>query len=286
MKLKKSVISFILLVIIPFLLNGTEVSKQNIEKFAEFLYKSGDYSRASYEYMRILHLFENTDAEILELNLKIGKCFSFLNKYENAEKFFNLCLLSRPGVAIYDEALVHMGFLFFKQGQYDRSSSLLIDSQSAPDHRLINTMILANSLCKGDPEKARTIIDTFKREGRPYIQVFNRYSDILFNIKKKSPLKAAIMSTILPGSGRIYSGRVKEGLISMVSFFATSYLAYEGFRDRGIKSFKGWLFSSIGAFLYIGNIYGSVVSARITNQKIDDSFKKGIEISLKFYFND
>ena len=120
----------------------------------------------------------------------------------------------------------------------------------------------------------------------PYVRVMDKYLKILTDLKFKSPLKAAMMSAILPGSGRIYAGRVKEGILSMVSFLATSYLAYEGFHQDGLKSFKGWLFSSIGAFLYIGNIYGSVLSARLTNDRLREGFGKGIELSLKVVIND
>ena len=275
-----------LVVVMSLMLKATDVSRQNIEKFAGYLYKNGDYSRASYEYLRILHLFENNQTEILQLNLKIGKCFGFLNDYKNARKYFNVCLNSGLEKTVYDEAVIHMGWMLFRQGNYNQSISFLKEKQRSPENQLINTLILADSLCIGDVKSSKELIETYKTEEQPFIQPFEKYLDILNNIKRKSPLKAGLLSAILPGSGRVYSGRIKEGLISMVSFFATSYLAYEGFRDQGIKSFRGWLFGSIGAFLYIGNIYGSVISARITNQKIDSNYKKGIEISLKIFIHD
>jgi len=283
---KRIVLIVILVVVMSSMLKATDVSRQNIERFAEYLYENGDYSRASYEYLRILHLFDNNHTEILQLNLKIGKCFGFLNDYKNARKYFNVCLNSGLEKTIYDEAVIHMGWMLFRQGNYNQSISFLKEKQRSPDNQLINTLILADSLCSGDAKSSKELIKTYKTEEHPFIQPFEKYLDILNNIKRKSPLKAGLLSAILPGSGRVYSGRIKEGLVSMVSFFATSYLAYEGFRDQGIKSFRGWLFGSIGAFLYIGNIYGSVISARITNQKIDSNYKKGIEISLKFYIHD
>jgi tetratricopeptide (TPR) repeat protein len=282
---KTSMIIMLVAVMLP-MLKGIDISRQNQERFAEYLYKNGDYSRASYEYLRVLHLFENNQQEILRLNLKIGKCFGFLNDYENATKYFNVCLNNGSKETVYKEAVIHMGWMLFKQGNYAQSMSFLREKQPSRDNQLINTLILADSLCSGDAKRSKELIETYITEKWPYLQPFERYLDILNNIKKKSPIKAGLMSAILPGSGRIYSGRIKEGLISMVSFFATTFLAYEGFRDQGVKSFRGWLFGSISALLYIGNIYGSVISARITNQRIHSNYKKGIEISLKFYIHD
>lgn len=268
------------------ILKATDVNRQKVKQFAEYLYKNGDYSRASYEYLRVLHMFENDQSETLKLNLIIGKCFGYVDDYKNASKYFNVCLDSGTDNDVTNEAVIHMGWMLFKQGNYNDSISFLRVKKPSSNNPLINTLVLADLLCSGDISKSEELIKSYKNEERPYIKPFEKYLGILKNIKKKSPVKAGLMSGILPGSGRIYSGRVTEGLISMASFFATSYLAYEGFRDQGIKSFRGWLFGSIGAFLYIGNIYGSVVSARITNQKIDNNYKKGIEISMKFYIHD
>lgn len=282
----RSILIVMLVVVMPSMLKATDVSRQKIEEFAEYLYKNGDYSRASYEYLRVLYLFENNHSDTLRLNLKIGKCFGFLNDYKNAAKYFNVCLNSGLEETVYDEAVIHMGWMLFRQGYYDQSISLLKEKQRSPNNQLINTLILADSLCSGDAKSSKEIIETYNAAEQPFIKPFEKYLDILNNIKRKSPLKAGLLSAILPGSGRVYSGRIKEGLVSMVSFFTTAYLAYEGFKDQGIKSFRGWMFGSIGAFLYIGNIYGSVISARITNQKVDSNYKKGIEISLKFYIHD
>jgi hypothetical protein len=231
-------------------------------------------------------MFEHSQTQALGLNLKIGKCFAFLNDFSNAEKYFDLCLNSESEKGIRDEAVFHMGFLLLKRKRHRQSITFLEKNHPSSENRLVNTLILANMLCLGDPDKAQKLIKSFEDKGHPYLQPFGKYLDILKKIRKKSPLLAGLMSAAVPGSGRIYSGRVKEGLISIASFMATSFLAYEGFKDQGIKSFRGWLFGSVGVLLYIGNIYGSVLSARMTNQKIDDNYQKGIEISLKLYIHE
>lgn len=255
-------------------------SRDKLIQFAHFLFENRDFSRAAYEYLRVMHLYENNQAEQDDLNLRIGNCFSFLNQPDNARKYYELCLESGQGDEIFNRALIRLGFLLFRIGKYDESSSLMEQKKLSADDEILNTIILANYLCLGNTGHAGAKFEEFRNAGRPYVSFFEKYLDMRHRLKIKSPLKAGLMSAILPGSGRIYAGRLKEGLISIVSFFATSYLAYEGFKDDGTSSFKGWLFSSISAFLYIGNIYGSVISARITNTRIEDGYRKGIEMSL------
>lgn len=260
-------------------------TKEDLLEFARFLYKNKEYARASYEFLRVFHLFENSPSEKLQLNLKIGRCFSFLNQTDQAAQYFRDCLSENPPGEIYNRAFVEMGFLMLRNGQYRKSLSFL-EEKTTSHNTLANTLILANMLCQGDAIKAEELLKQYKKNGISYVRSFDKYLDILSDLKLKSPLKAAIMSAVLPGSGRIYAGRVKEGILSMVSFFATSYLAYEGFHEEGVKSFKGWLFSSIGAFLYVGNIYGSVLSARLTNRQLSQGFNRGIELSLQLLINE
>jgi tetratricopeptide (TPR) repeat protein len=277
-------LKIILLLVLTFSLvslsPGQESSRDKIIQFAHFLFENRDFSRAAYEYLRVIHLYENSPSELDDLNFRIGNCFSLLNKPENAQKYYEYCLQSKTDEDIYKKALLNLGFLFFKIWKYDESNSVLDRNKLSANDQILNTIILANYLCIGKAKEAGAKFQEFRKAGRPYVPVFDKYLEMIGDIKYKSPLKAGLWSAVLPGSGRIYAGRLKEGLISMITFFATSYLAYEGFRDNGIKSFKGWLFSSISAFLYIGNIYGSVISARLTNTRIQDGYRKGIEISL------
>ena len=267
-------------------LSGQNLSKKSILTFAEYLFENSDYSRASYEYLRLLHLFENSRLEKLQLYLKIGNCFSMLNRVDESQQYYNQCLEAKDNLMIYNKALINYGFLLFRKDRYRDSIYFLNNNKLSSESEKINTLILANYLCLKNKHEIKTQFAEFKKEKKKYLNSLDQFMEAKSKLKTKSPLLAGLMSAIIPGTGRLYTGRVKEGLLSLISLAATSYLAYEGFRDKGIKSFKGWLFSSISAFLYIGNIHGAVVSAKLTNQMINKNYKKGIELSLKIYLND
>jgi TM2 domain-containing membrane protein YozV len=85
-------------------------------------------------------------------------------------------------------------------------------------------------------------------------------------MRQKSPLAAAVLSALLPGSGKIYAGEVGDGLHSLVFIGLIGTLSVLSFRADGIDSVRGWIYASAGGVLYGGNIYGSIVSARRYNR--------------------
>lgn len=89
------------------------------------------------------------------------------------------------------------------------------------------------------------------------------------NLKTKSPVVAGILSGIVPGTGKMYSKDYVNGIISLLFIGATTYQAYTRFSKNGSKSVSGWIYGGIGFGFYLGNIYGSVKSAKRYNQKIN-----------------
>jgi hypothetical protein len=65
--------------------------------------------------------------------------------------------------------------------------------------------------------------------------------------------------------GKVYSGRWKDGLVSLLFVGATGFQAYRGFSQKGSESIYGWIMGSLSVGFYIGNIFGSVKAAKIYN---------------------
>lgn len=97
--------------------------------------------------------------------------------------------------------------------------------------------------------------------------LLNQYVIQLNNMKLKSPLRAGLYSALLPGAGKVYAGSWKDGLLSLLFVGANTYSAYRGFRQTGINSVYGWVFTSLATGFYIGNIYGAATLAKKTNQQ-------------------
>lgn len=88
-------------------------------------------------------------------------------------------------------------------------------------------------------------------------------------IKKKSPLLAGIFSAIIPGTGKVYSGRWKDGVISFLMTTSAGLVAI-----RGIKKDKSnvypWAMGTLSMVYYTGNIYGSAQTAKKINKTKED----------------
>jgi TM2 domain-containing membrane protein YozV len=80
---------------------------------------------------------------------------------------------------------------------------------------------------------------------------------------------AGTLSAIIPGTGRIYAGRLTDGLYSLLVIGTTGWQAYEGFQDDGVRSTRGWIYGAVCGFFYLGNVYGSVVAVKIHNDRLE-----------------
>ena len=87
-------------------------------------------------------------------------------------------------------------------------------------------------------------------------------------VSKKSPLLGGLMSAILPGSGRMYAGRVLDGLMGMWVMYSVGNPAYYAIKKK--RPIAGPLFGRIAGFVYLGGIYGGWRAAKyyqITDQQ-------------------
>ena len=89
------------------------------------------------------------------------------------------------------------------------------------------------------------------------------------NNSNKSPLFAAGLSIILPGSGRIYAGRFMDGFMGMWMIAISGTAAYSSFQEN--KTIKGNLFSVITLIFYSGEIYGAYRTAKYYQNPNDNS---------------
>lgn len=76
----------------------------------------------------------------------------------------------------------------------------------------------------------------------------------------KSPILAALISTLIPGSGRFYAGRKFDGISGLWSFFLYGSTTYNLIRsDNKILT---PIFIGICFYTYLGEIYGGWRSAK------------------------
>ena len=86
-----------------------------------------------------------------------------------------------------------------------------------------------------------------------------------FNSKK--PIVSALLSTIIPGSGKLYNGRKKGFLPSFLMNATLGAFAFEAIHQNGIQ--KPYSIFTLGMFsmFYFSNIYGSYHETKVVIQE-------------------
>ena len=79
-------------------------------------------------------------------------------------------------------------------------------------------------------------------------------------LSNKSPILAAGLSTILPGTGRMYAGRFLDGLMGLWMVLLPGTAAYGSLKQG--QSMKGNFFTGITLIFWLGEIYGAYRTAK------------------------
>ena len=262
-------------------------SPENVRKFADFLYEEGDYLRAVGEYQRYL-FYEPQESEAI--HYRIAVCYRFGGKAEQAIQGFETLLRTSPDSEYTSRIYYQIGATYFLMDQFDRSVQFLSDAlpritdnqQYAEAEQLIGLSYLMQKRWSDAGNVFSELQASDIIRVREKAAVYNTYAERGKDLPTRSPFLAGTLSTIVPGAGRLYTGRLGDALTSLFTVGFTGWQAYDGFRRDGLSSAKGWTLGTLCGVFYVGNIYGSVISARVYNRDITDEFLATLFIELPY----
>ena len=262
-------------------------SPENVLKFADFLYEQGDYLRAAGEYHRYL-FYEPQESE--EIRYKIAICYRFGGKTEQAIQGFQTLLRMYPESQFANRAYYQIGATYFLMDQYEQSSRFLYEvlphitdaRQHAEAEQLIGLSYLLRKQWSEADEVFKKLGESDVIPVKEKAVVYHNYAEKGAHLPTRSPFLAGTLSTIVPGTGRLYTGRIGDALNSLLIIGVTGWQAYDGFHRDGLSSAKGWTLGTLCGIFYVGNIYGSVISARVYNRHITEEFLATLSIELPY----
>lgn len=91
-----------------------------------------------------------------------------------------------------------------------------------------------------------------------------------YEAKRKSPLLAAAASALVPGLGKVYAGRLDEGVAAFMTVGVLGALTANCWVKDGLSDWKTITFGSLTSLFYLGNIYGSYFSVGIYNNMLSN----------------
>ena len=106
--------------------------------------------------------------------------------------------------------------------------------------------------------------------------------------RAKSPLLAAAASAVIPGAGKIYAGKIGEGVSAFLITGALGAITAEHWVKDGASNWKTIIPGLLTTVFYIGNIYGGYMSVSIYNSNLknaqDTAVLYNIHIPLRTVF--
>ena len=98
-------------------------------------------------------------------------------------------------------------------------------------------------------------------------------------LARKSPLRAGIISGLLPGLGQVYLQRFSDAAWSAGLSFGPGVLSYLAF--VGGSFVTGGVLAGLAAAFWAGNVYNAVNQAHQANRRIEDQFRRELRLALQ-----
>ena len=248
-----------------------------------------EYYRAVTEYMKFLYLFPDSERKPYAL-LQIGMANYHGGEYRQAIEYFARVRATYsagefPAAAFYegvcyekihqpDKARDAFDRAFFFDPSSDSAAMALsgkslgrIEQGKIDEGRKVLGQRLA--LFPETPEaeqttQAMTLLDEFQTQPR------------------KSPALAGTMSAILPGSGQMYAGHYKDGMMSLLvnGLFIVGTAAAINNENYAVAAIVG----GVGLPFYFGNIYAASNAANKWNVSLRKDLHNNMAITLDYSY--
>lgn len=250
---------------------------ENSKKFVEYLTKSGQFELATREYERLIFMSPQNDT------LKT----LLLSTYRRAGKYDEALLRAKQLYANTTEmpvsSAIEYGRVLLLKANYQEAKNFWESNINLPNSDKI-ILSATSDILQDNYKKANEILVTLKNEDH---KLAFDYKDLAFKakeMKKKSPALAGLMSAIIPGTGRFYTKDWKDGLVSFLFVGTMAFQSYRGFVKSGTQSTRGWIYGGVALGFHLGNIYGSVSSAKGYNKKRFQTIRNNVDNLFNSYY--
>lgn len=259
---------------VSFLFSQNLFDSLNTLKYADYLHSSGAYAEAIEEYERYVFLFNASDNE----HLKLVRSYRLSGDPGKAYTRM-LRIWDTPSLASQRVSLEYYGLKVITDRKENFLDDIALNDRLSEQDRafLASTYLLLDLQF----DQAREILKETDRTSMVALDELLNITEEVSDFKFKSPVVSGLLSAVMPGAGKFYTGSAGDGLIAMAMVGSMAWQSYRGFDKNGIESVYGWIFASVGAGFYIGNIWGSVKAANKYNYQQKDR----IQIRVKTIFN-
>lgn len=255
--------------------------------FADSLFQEGDYLNAAHEYKRLLFLHPDIP-RIDFIAFRVAASYQNAGKLENAIRAYQFLIDTYPKSVLVERAKNNIAQCHVLAGDSQHGLASLKRflsehkrSSLAPRVQFTIGMLYVD---KGEWAQAsrawRDVYSTYPES--PFAKVSDRLARTLKNVDTlphRSPTVAGVLSTLVPGSGQVYSGRTADGLYTFVGMVVLgSASLYYADQERYEVAIPVGMLSM---FFYGNGIYQSIRSARAFNRQHETQFRNRLQQEIR-----
>ncbi len=248
---------------------GPFQSFQDRKSFADFLFCKGDYSRAASEY-ECISGFENNDS----LFLKLGYSYLQVNNSKLAGLMVNKIRDSAQAEQLQGSIIMK----HFTDGEYLKVLSLSdsLNKKAQTGQKSYIPISYFSSILSGQTLQGNFQLSIVSSNETDTI---NFLVNKVVRPEKKSELTAGLLSAVIPGAGKIYTGKTGDGITTFLITGLMTFLTVDNFSRN--HSFRGYVFGVSTILFYGGSIYGSAASAQLMNEENERSARNQLADFVK-----
>jgi len=236
-------------------------------EYANFLFQSRQFQLATEEYERLLFFAPQETS----YRLKLIQSYRFSGDYSRGlshiSMFYQDSLRFAPPEMVDEYLKLSLLSKEFNNVVYMAENSLRLSSEKKATYILESYLLSKNWKAAREMPGLTTVKDT-------KLLTFALQSH---SIRYKKPALAGILSALIPGLGKVYSGAWKDGLIALIFISGNTWQTIRGFDKKGYDHAYGYIFGSLTLGFYLGNIFGAVKVAKAHNRKLDEKLYQDAE---------
>jgi tetratricopeptide (TPR) repeat protein len=269
------------------ILHGYIIASDPLLAMGDSLLSSGFYDEAITEYDR--YLFFNPNSRWLDDTYsKIGYCYAHLEKWDKSFEAMDKSISFARSDSSLEQRKIDRAVILLSLGNNDEAQLDLGQMAHFSNYEVVRKrsgMLLFLSETFTHDWKAalhsyRSLIKSQLFESDSLESILIEASEAGY----KSPNKAMLISTFIPGGGQMYTGRWLSGLNAMLLDGALGYLTVDCFvKERYVTGFLVFIFPF--QRYYNGNRYQAYHTAIEHNDRIDRRFEKEILNLIRKTYN-
>jgi hypothetical protein len=267
------------------LFNITICFGQSSNKEISFL----DYLIKQNEYTSVIKYIDTELKQNKTDSIQFLKAWAFYNIDQQDSARVNFDKISTKHPSLYNKSKFFSSASAYFSKDYLLSMKILKSIKLASDDSLhIELLALQKagvSLLKRDTIEFNIQKQKFNYNNYNFSEEETQLNETYLKLKshkKKSPATAAILSAILPGSGKWYAGNRGQAFTSFFSFALPAAIATEAYIKNGPKSVLFIASSIITSIFYGGSIVGSAYGVKRSEANFNNVINEKILFNIHF----